>query len=93
MAVAEPAPTPSALDHTSRRFEAALDAAILGKPDYPSGTTFIPADVPVPAGTRRPYVIVHSDGRAELHRGVDRRWLLVVAVAGVVAWALSHGDA
>jgi hypothetical protein len=74
----------------------AIEAAISGTPSHPSGTTFVPADL---AGTGRlsayrrlgPVSIVDSEGNeTRLAENGLRDIVVVLIIAGVVAWLLSH---
>ncbi len=80
----------------SRALDHAIDAAVEGKPIYPSGTTFVPADLAVTgrlSSYRRlgPVSIVDADGN-ETRLGQDRFRELAVAtvVIGVLIWAISR---
>ena len=83
----------TALDTLSRAVDTAIDAAIAGRVSHRSGTTFIPADVAVPARARRPYVVVHEDGTQELHRNHARTAVVVAGLVLVAAWLISREPA
>jgi hypothetical protein len=78
-------PSRPALEAASHALDTAIEAAVAGRAAHRSGTTFIPADVAVPSRARRPYVVVHEDGREELH---PRNHVKVAVGIGVVLLAV-----
>jgi hypothetical protein len=62
----------SAAAPTAQAMDRAIAAAMEGRPLYPEGTEFVPADLPGLgrvlercARERRPVVLVHADGREQ----------------------------
>jgi hypothetical protein len=80
----------------ARGLDRAIDAAVEGRATHTSGTTFIPADLVatgrVPAYRRLgPVSIVDADGNeTRLGRERTRDFVLAVAIAGLLIWALSR---
>jgi hypothetical protein len=93
MATVETTTSRPALGALSSALDAAIEAAVAGRATHRSGTTFIPIDVAVPARARRPYVVVHEDGRQELHPRNYAKVLVGLGLVGLIVWALGRDPA
>ena len=82
-----------AFEALSHALDTAIEAAVAGRATHRSGTTFIPADVQVPARARRPYVVVHEDGQQELHPRNHAKVALGIAVVLLAAWLIGRDTA
>jgi hypothetical protein len=83
-------PPRPAIEAVSRVLDAAIEAVVAGRATHRSGTTYVPADVAVPARARRPYVVVHEDGREELHPRNHVRILLGIGVVAIALWLIGR---
>jgi hypothetical protein len=95
MATVEPTHS-SAFRAASRALDAAIDTILEADPRYPSGTTFVPADL-AGAGHVKSYArigpvsIIDADGNeTRLPQDHTRELVLIVLVVSVAVWVAAR---